>query len=84
MDHLKLDPSWHPFEIDASKLCQGDFDRKLILKVWDWDADGSSDLIGVAEVNHCLSIIHLSCVHAQAIIHRLLSTKCLRAREHFN
>ncbi|ELR17203.1 copine VIII, putative [Acanthamoeba castellanii str. Neff] len=43
-----LDPTWRPFEIDASKLCQGDFNRMLMFKVWDWDSDGGHDLIGNA------------------------------------
>ncbi|ELR13131.1 copine, putative [Acanthamoeba castellanii str. Neff] len=43
-----LDPAWCPFELDCSKLCQGDFNRQLLFKVYDWDADGSHDLIGLA------------------------------------
>jgi hypothetical protein len=42
-----LDPVWHQFQIDASKLCGGKFNAPLQIKVWDWDADGSSDLIGI-------------------------------------
>ena len=36
-----LNPSWREFELEASKLNNGDRARQLRFRVWDWDDDGS-------------------------------------------
>ncbi|KAL6066275.1 Copine-2 [Balamuthia mandrillaris] len=42
-----LDPVWAPFEISSTTLCGDDWNRPLLLKVYDWDKTGSNDLIGI-------------------------------------
>jgi len=41
-----LNPSWKPFEISMDALCKGDMDRAIKFVVFDWNNDGSEDLIG--------------------------------------
>jgi len=41
-----LNPTWSPMTISLTNLCNGDRDRPLLFKVYDWDSDGSHDLIG--------------------------------------
>eukprot|EP01052_Picozoa_sp_SAG31_P026563 SAG31_NODE_2416_length_5732_cov_1.503462_5_plen_121_part_00 len=43
-----LSPVWQPFKVDASRLCNCDRDRKIFFSVYDWDKDGTHDLIGQA------------------------------------
>ena len=38
------------FAITTDRLCNGDFDRTLVFEVYDWDKDGSHDLIGSCQV----------------------------------
>ena len=42
-----LDPSWSPFSLKSNKLCGGDLSAPFEMHCFDWDSDGSSDLIGV-------------------------------------
>eukprot|EP00039_Didymoeca_costata_P030889 m.31966 g.31966 ORF g.31966 m.31966 type:complete len:532 (+) comp8364_c0_seq2:55-1650(+) len=42
-----LDPTWKPFTVPIMHLCNGDPGRKLKFAVFDWDSDGSHDLIGI-------------------------------------
>ena len=35
-----LNPTWRPFEISLRSLCNGDHDRVILVKCWDWDSDG--------------------------------------------
>jgi len=46
-----LDPLWKPFEISIQSLCNGDFDRTLKIDCYDYDDDGSHDLIGTCTTN---------------------------------
>jgi len=41
-----LNPVWQPFSISVTKLCNGNYDRKLKFDVYDWNSDGSHDFIG--------------------------------------
>ncbi|XP_052260932.1 copine-8-like isoform X2 [Dreissena polymorpha] len=41
-----LNPTWRPFCVPAKTLCNGDHDRLLKVECYDWDSDGSHDLIG--------------------------------------
>ena len=41
-----LNPTWKPFEIDLTALCSGDTSLPLTFTVYDWDSNGSPDLIG--------------------------------------
>jgi len=41
-----LNPKWRQFEISSSTLCNNDRDRKLRCRIFDFDDDGSHDLIG--------------------------------------
>lgn len=42
-----LNPFWPPFEVKASILGGSDETRRIKVSCFDWDADGSHDLIGV-------------------------------------
>ncbi|ETO31426.1 hypothetical protein RFI_05692 [Reticulomyxa filosa] len=44
-------PTWKPFSISSQKLCNSDPERPLLLRVWDWDSDGSQQLIGEVKTN---------------------------------
>jgi vacuolar-type H+-ATPase subunit F/Vma7 len=48
-----LNPRWQSFSISGQKLCNGDFDRPLKFTVWDWDKNGTPELIG-----HATSSLH--------------------------
>lgn len=42
-----LNPTWKPFRVPVTTLCNGDYDRSIKIECYDWDSDGSShDLIG--------------------------------------
>ncbi|EDO26801.1 predicted protein, partial [Nematostella vectensis] len=41
-----LNPKWKPIHISSQQLCNGDYDRVLKVNCYDWDDDGSHDLIG--------------------------------------
>ncbi|EEC13238.1 copine, putative, partial [Ixodes scapularis] len=41
-----LSPTWRPCVIKSTTLCSGDPDRPLKVQCYDWDSDGSHDLIG--------------------------------------
>ncbi|EDV19307.1 uncharacterized protein TRIADDRAFT_33766 [Trichoplax adhaerens] len=45
-----LNPTWKPFTIKARKLCNADYTRPLRVECYDWDSDGSHDLIGIFDV----------------------------------
>ena len=41
-----LDPAWPPFELAVNTLCNGDYNKPIKFDCYDWDSDGSDDLIG--------------------------------------
>jgi hypothetical protein len=41
-----LNPIWKPFSIPVRTLCNGDYDRSIKITCYDYDSDGSNDLIG--------------------------------------
>ncbi|CAL1546463.1 unnamed protein product [Lymnaea stagnalis] len=41
-----LNPEWRPFSVRLQLLCGGDRTRPIRFDVFDWDGDGSHDLIG--------------------------------------
>jgi len=41
-----LKPRWLPFRIPAQVLCNGDYDRTLLIQCFDWNKNGSHSLIG--------------------------------------
>ena len=43
-----LSPIWRPFSIPVQKLCNGDYNRSIKMECFDWDKDGTHDLIGEA------------------------------------
>ena len=43
-----LNPTWKPITASVQTICNGDFNRPLLLEVWDWDKSSSHDLIGSA------------------------------------
>ncbi|KAI9032193.1 copine-8 [Hyaloraphidium curvatum] len=42
-----LDPVWQPFKLKLDVLCGGDVNRMLRFECFDWDRDGTHDLIGI-------------------------------------
>uniref|UniRef100_A0A672INH5 Copine-3 n=1 Tax=Salarias fasciatus TaxID=181472 RepID=A0A672INH5_SALFA len=41
-----LNPTWKPFRIPLQSLCGGDLDKSIKVECYDYDNDGSHDLIG--------------------------------------
>ena len=41
-----LNPTWRPLRVPVRELCNNEYERKLKFDVFDWDSDGSHDLIG--------------------------------------
>ncbi|XP_055459162.1 copine-3 isoform X2 [Psammomys obesus] len=41
-----LNPVWKPFKISLNSLCYGDMDKTIKVECYDYDNDGSHDLIG--------------------------------------
>ena len=41
-----LNPDWRQFSLPASALCNGDYQRDLLISIYDHDDDGEHDLIG--------------------------------------
>jgi hypothetical protein len=35
-----LNPSWKPFELPASRLCDADYNKLFKIEVWDWEKNG--------------------------------------------
>ncbi|XP_033110613.1 copine-8-like [Anneissia japonica] len=46
-----LDPTWRPFSLMVRKICNGDYDRSIKIECYDYDSDGSHDLIGEFTTN---------------------------------
>ncbi|XP_064189791.1 copine-3 isoform X1 [Anguilla rostrata] len=46
-----LNPTWKPFRIPLQSLCGGDMDKPIKVECYDYDNDGSHDLIGNFETN---------------------------------
>ncbi|XP_062376721.1 copine-3 isoform X1 [Sardina pilchardus] len=44
-----LNPCWRPFKIPVQSLCGGDMDKPIKVECYDYDNDGSHDLIGIFE-----------------------------------
>eukprot|EP00002_Diphylleia_rotans_P021306 TRINITY_DN414_c0_g1_i2.p1 TRINITY_DN414_c0_g1~~TRINITY_DN414_c0_g1_i2.p1 ORF type:complete len:454 (-),score=90.44 TRINITY_DN414_c0_g1_i2:226-1587(-) len=45
-----LNPTWKPFTLTMSELCNGQTDRFIKIDCYDWDSDTSQDYIGSCEV----------------------------------
>ncbi|KAL4631045.1 copine-3 isoform X1 [Arapaima gigas] len=46
-----LNPTWRPFQIPLQSLCEGDMEKLIKVECYDYDNDGSHDLIGIFEAN---------------------------------
>ncbi|KAH3880662.1 copine-8-like isoform X2 [Dreissena polymorpha] len=46
-----LNPTWAPCRIPARTLSNGDYDRNILVKCWDWNSSGNPDLIGEFSTN---------------------------------
>ncbi|KAK7118598.1 hypothetical protein R3I94_022177 [Phoxinus phoxinus] len=44
-----LNPCWRPFKIPLRSLCAGDMEKPIKVECYDYDNDGSHDLIGIFE-----------------------------------
>ncbi|KAM9307867.1 copine-3 [Gastrophryne carolinensis] len=42
-----LNPVWRPFRIPLQSLCNGDMEKSIRVECYDYDNDGSHDLIGI-------------------------------------
>ncbi|XP_072267063.1 copine-3 [Pyxicephalus adspersus] len=42
-----LNPVWKPFKIPLRSLCNGDMEKPIRVECYDYDSDGSHDLIGI-------------------------------------
>jgi len=49
-EHIRktLKPSWARFDTTVAGLCNGNYDREIKLKVWDWNHTGTHSFIGAA------------------------------------
>lgn len=45
------DPQWESFEVDLSRLCQCDYEKPILIKVFDWRRNGRHIAIGSCETN---------------------------------
>ena len=41
-----LNPVWKPFKVPVRTLCNGDYDRSLKVECYDWNRNGSHEIIG--------------------------------------
>ncbi|KAK7102331.1 copine-8-like [Littorina saxatilis] len=46
-----LNPTWHPLTVPVRQLCNGDYDRSIRVEVFDWNRDGSHEIIGEFTTN---------------------------------
>uniref|UniRef100_W5MWF2 Copine-3 n=1 Tax=Lepisosteus oculatus TaxID=7918 RepID=W5MWF2_LEPOC len=46
-----LNPAWKPFKIPLQSLCNSDMEKPIKVECYDYDNDGSHDLIGTFETN---------------------------------
>lgn len=44
-----LNPTWKPGSLPLATICKGDINRPVRIECFDWDSDGSHDLIGIVE-----------------------------------
>nr|XP_020464521.1 copine-3 isoform X1 [Monopterus albus] len=44
-----LNPTWRPFRISLQSLCGGEMEKPIKVECYDYDNDGSHDLIGIFE-----------------------------------
>jgi len=44
-----LNPEWPPFEVDVYRLCGGDLNKPVLIKVFDWEKNGKHVSIGSCE-----------------------------------
>jgi len=52
-----LEPHWEQKRHFVQQICNNDFDRQIMMKVWDWDKDSAHDLIGecIFTINELIS-----------------------------
>ena len=41
-----LNPKWRPFKVEMMKVCNGDYNKRIKIQVYDYDSIGSHDYIG--------------------------------------
>jgi hypothetical protein len=46
-----LDPTWNPFSVSVQRLCNGDYERPLMIECFDWNRSGKHELIGQFKTN---------------------------------
>uniref|UniRef100_A0A8C1U5W9 Copine III n=1 Tax=Cyprinus carpio TaxID=7962 RepID=A0A8C1U5W9_CYPCA len=78
-----LNPCWKPFKIPLRSLCAGDMDKPIKVECYDYDNDGSHDLIGIFETNmKRLQEASLKRNRKRKII-RTLESQCKRCQLNF-
>lgn len=71
-----LNPTWKEFSIPVRVICNGDYERRLQFSCYDWDRDGSHDLIGTFHTN----VIELTSGKAQ---YELINPKKKRKKKKY-
>jgi len=46
-----LNPTWEPFSLDLDRLCEGDRNKPILFKLYDWQKNGKHVTIGSFETN---------------------------------
>lgn len=46
-----LNPDWEEFSVDVSRICQGDFNRPIQFKIYDWQKNGKHTVMGSFETS---------------------------------
>lgn len=46
-----LNPEWEPFAVDLARLCEGDFNRPVLFKLYDWNKNGKHTTMGQFETS---------------------------------
>lgn len=46
-----LNPKWKQFTVPVRALCNGDYDRGIKIECYDWNSNGSHDIIGSCQTN---------------------------------
>lgn len=46
-----LNPDWEPFTVDMNRLCDGDLDKPILIRLWDWQKNGKHNDMGCFETS---------------------------------
>uniref|UniRef100_A0A671TEU6 Copine-3 n=1 Tax=Sinocyclocheilus anshuiensis TaxID=1608454 RepID=A0A671TEU6_9TELE len=62
-----LNPSWKKFTVSLHTFCSGDLNKPIKVHCFDYDSDGSHDLIGVFQTNvsDLQKAVEFDCIHPE-------------------